>query len=51
MGNLLTLPIYQVAAIILALAVTLTSALAVLSYLSIGLVVQRAVEIRPRESD
>jgi hypothetical protein len=50
-GNLLTLPIYQVAAIILALAVILTSAAAVLSYLSIGLVVQRAVEIKPRESD
>jgi hypothetical protein len=50
-GNLLTLPIYQVAAIILALAVTLTSALAVLSYLSIGLVVQRAVEIKPRDGE
>jgi hypothetical protein len=50
-GNLLTLPIYQVTAIILGLTVTLASALAVLSYLSIGVVVQRAVEIRPRESD
>jgi hypothetical protein len=40
-----------VTSIILGAAVTATSILAILAYLSIGLVVQRAVEIKPRESD
>jgi hypothetical protein len=50
-NDLVRLPIHRVTSIILGAAVTATSILAVLAYLSIGLVVQRAVEIKPRESD
>jgi len=48
-SDLLTLPIHRVTSIVLSAAVTATSILAVLAYLSIGLVVQRAVEIKPRD--
>lgn len=48
-SDVATLPIYRVIWIGLG-AVTLASAiLAILGYLSVGLVIQRAVEIRPRE--
>jgi len=48
-NDLLRLPIHRVASIAFGAAVTATSALAVLAYLSIGLVIQRAVEIKPRD--
>ena len=51
LNDLVRLPIHRVTSIILGAAVTATSLLAILAYLSIGLVVQRAVEIKPRESD
>ena len=51
LNDLVRLPIHRVTSIILGAAVTATSILAILAYLSIGLVVQRAVEIKPRESD
>jgi len=48
-NELSSLPVYRVVWIALG-AVTLASAvLAILAYLSVGLVIQRAVEIRPRE--
>jgi len=50
-SGLLALPIHRVIAIILGAVITATSLLAILAYLSIGLVIQRAVEIRPRESE
>jgi len=51
LNDLVKLPIHRVASIILGAAVTLTSILAILAYLSIGLVIQRAVDIRPREGE
>jgi len=51
LSDFVGLPINRVASIALGAAVTATSILAILAYLSIGLVVQRAVEIKPRESD
>jgi len=51
LNDLFTLPIHRVTSIALGAVVTATSILAILAYLSIGLVVQRAVEIKPRESD
>lgn len=50
-SDLVTLPINRAVSIGLGTAVTVTSILAILAYLSIGFVVQRAVEIKPRESD
>jgi hypothetical protein len=48
-GDLGSLPIHRLLAILFAVAILATGILAILAYLSIGLVVQRAVEIRPRE--
>jgi hypothetical protein len=48
-SDLVTLPIHRVISLIFGTALVATSALAILGYLSIGLVIQRAVEIRPRE--
>lgn len=45
------LPINRITAIVFSALSVITAILAILSYLSIGLVVQRAVEIKPRESD
>jgi len=45
------LPINRIAAIVFSALSVTTAILAILSYLSIGLVVQRAVEIKPREGD
>jgi hypothetical protein len=43
------LPIPRVLVIVFAVAILLTGVLAILAYLSIGLVIERAVEIRPRD--
>jgi len=51
LNDLVKLPIHRVTSIVLGAAVTATAIMAILAYLSIGLVVQRAVEIKPRESD
>jgi hypothetical protein len=51
LSDLIGLPINRIASIALGTAVTATSILALLAYLSIGLVIQRAVEIKPRESE
>jgi hypothetical protein len=48
-GDLASLPIPRLLAIFFAAAILATGILAILAYLSIGLVVQRAVEIRPRD--
>ena len=48
-AGLAALPMPRLMAIILAVAMLLTGIFAFLAYLSIGLVVQRAVEIRPRD--
>jgi len=48
-SDLATLPIYRVVWIGLGAATLFSSVLAILGYLSVGLVIQRAVEIRPRE--
>jgi len=45
------LPINHIAAIVFSALSVITAVLAILSYLSIGLVIERAVEIKPRESD
>jgi hypothetical protein len=50
-GDLTSLPIPRLLAILFAVAILATGILAILAYLSIGLVIQRAVEIKPRESD
>jgi hypothetical protein len=47
--GLLSLPIHRVVSIIFAAALVVSSALAILAYLSVGLVIQRAVEIKPRD--
>jgi len=47
--GLLALPIHRFVSIIFGAALVVTSVLAVLAYLSVGLVVQRAVEIKPRD--
>jgi hypothetical protein len=49
MNDLVTLPVNHIVSIILGSIVVVTSVLAILAYLSIGLVIQRAVEIRPRD--
>jgi hypothetical protein len=49
LNDLVTLPVNRVISIILGSIVVVTSVLAILAYLSIGLVIQRAVEIRPRD--
>ena len=49
--DLVLLPVHRVVSLVLGGVVVASSILAVLAYLSIGLVVQRAVEIKPRESD
>jgi hypothetical protein len=48
-GDVSSLPIPRLLAILFAVAILVTGVLAILAYLSIGLVVQRAVEIRPRD--
>jgi len=48
-SDLLTLPVHRVISLFFGLALLASSALAILGYLSIGLVIQRAVEIRPRD--
>ena len=48
-GDLGSLPIPRLLAILFAVGILATGILAILAYLSIGLVVQRAVEIRPRD--
>jgi hypothetical protein len=47
--DLLALPVHRVISIVLGIVLTATSILAILGYLSIGLVIERAVEIRPRD--
>jgi hypothetical protein len=47
--DLLALPVHRVISIVLGIVLTATSILALLGYLSIGLVIERAVEIRPRD--
>jgi hypothetical protein len=49
LAGVASLPIPRLMAVILAVAMLLAGLFAVLAYLSIGLVIQRAVEIRPRE--
>ena len=49
--DLLTLPIQRVVSVILGTIIIVASILAILAYLSVGLVIQRAVEIKPREGD
>jgi hypothetical protein len=48
-SDLLTLPVHRVVSVVFGACLTATSVLAILGYLSIGLVVERAVEIRPRD--
>ena len=48
-NDLSTLPIFRVVWIGLGAATLASAILAILGYLSVGLVIQRAVEIRPRE--
>ena len=48
-SDLVTLPIHRVISLIFGAALVATSVLAILGYLSIGLVIQRAVEIKPRD--
>lgn len=48
-NDLLTLPVYRVVWVGLGIATLATAILAILGYLSIGLVIERAVEIKPRE--
>ena len=48
-GDLGGLPIPRLLVILFAVAVLATGILAILAYLSIGLVIQRAVEIKPRD--
>jgi hypothetical protein len=48
-GDIASLPIPRLLAILFAVGILATGILAILAYLSIGLVVQRAVEIRPRD--
>jgi len=47
--DLLALPVHRAISIVLAIVLTTTSILAILGYLSIGLVIERAVEIKPRD--
>ena len=47
--DLFALPVHRVISIALAIVLTATSILAILGYLSIGLVIERAVEIKPRD--
>jgi hypothetical protein len=47
--DLLALPVHRAISIVLGIVLTATSILAILGYLSIGLVIERAVEIRPRD--
>jgi len=49
LSDVLTLPIHRIVSMIFGAAITAASVLAILAYLSIGLVIQRAVEIRPRD--
>jgi len=49
LSDLVTLPVHRVVSVILGALVVATSVLAVLAYLSVGLVIQRAVEIKPRD--
>jgi phage-related minor tail protein len=49
LAGVASLPIPRLMAIILAVAMLLAGLFAVLAYLSIGLVIQRAVEITPRQ--
>jgi hypothetical protein len=48
-NDLASLPIYRVVWTGLGAATLASAILAILAYLSVGLVIQRAVEIRPRE--
>jgi hypothetical protein len=48
-ADLAGLPIPRLLVILFAVAVLATGILAILAYLSIGLVIQRAVEIKPRD--
>jgi hypothetical protein len=50
-GELAALPVARLVNIVLSTAILATSVLAVLAYLTIGLVIQRAVEIHPREGE
>ncbi len=49
--DILTLPIQRVVSVILATLIVVSSILAILAYLTVGLVIQRAVEIKRRDSD
>ena len=48
-SDLLGLPIHRVVSLAFGALLAVTSVLAILGYLSVGLVIERAVEIRPRE--
>jgi hypothetical protein len=47
--DLLALPVHRAISIAFSIALAATSILAILGYLSIGLVIERAVEIKPRD--
>ena len=47
-GDIAGLPVPRLLVIVFAVAILVTGILAVLAYVSIGFVIQRAVEIRPR---
>lgn len=49
LSDLVTLPVHRIVSVILGALLVATSILAVLAYLSVGLVIQRAVEIKPRD--
>lgn len=49
LSDLVTLPVHRVVSVILGALVVAMSILAILAYLSVGLVIQRAVEIKPRD--
>ena len=49
LSDLLRLPVNHVVAILLGIFLTIAALLALLAYLSVGLVIQRAVEIKPRD--
>ena len=49
LGDLFTLPIHRVVSLAFGIALLATTIASILAYLSIGLVVERAIEIRPRE--
>lgn len=49
LSDIFVLPIHRVVALVLGVVLVVTSVSAIFGYLSIGLVIQRAVEIKPRD--